>query len=207
MEFIAELKAALIACIETVVKAGAVEAESLGAMEIAVKGMLHAVGNEVLRQWLEAQETSYPADTQPCACGAAARYVRRRPGVRLTLRGRVAYRRAYYLCPHCHAGQYPLDQKLGIRPGQMSAEVVKVAALLGVEDAYGSSREILRQMTLLDLSSNSIRQACHQIGEQVEAPEAQARQQSQDFAAQFPNPSDSARAPGLCLDGRLPGAL
>jgi hypothetical protein len=34
----------------------------------------------------------------------------------------------------------------------MSAEVVKVAALVGVEDAYGSSREMLLQPAQLDLS-------------------------------------------------------
>jgi hypothetical protein len=67
----------------------------------------------------------------------------------------------------------------------MSEEVVKVAALLGVEDAYGSSRETLAQTTLLELSPNSIRRACHQIGEQVEAREAQALAQSQDLSAQL----------------------
>jgi len=54
----------------------------------------------------------------------------------------------------------------------MREEVVKVAALLGIEDAYGSSREALRQTTRLDLSANTIRHACHPIGEQVEAREA-----------------------------------
>ena len=62
--------------------------------------------------------------------------------------------------------------------------MVKVAARLGVEDAYGSSRETLLQTTLLDLSPNSIRQACHQIGEQVEAREADALTHSQDLTAQ-----------------------
>ncbi len=50
--------------------------------------------------------------------------------------------------------------------------MVKVAALLGVEDAYGSSRDALLQTTLLELSPNTIRPACHPIGEQVEAREA-----------------------------------
>lgn len=67
----------------------------------------------------------------------------------------------------------------------MSAEVVKVAALLGVEDAYGSSREALFQTTLLELSPNSIRKACHQIGEQVAAREAQALESSQNLAQQL----------------------
>lgn len=186
MEFITRLEAALQGCVSDVMKTEAVDsAESLSAMEIGVKAMLHRVGNAVLAQWLEAQDGKYPADSQPCDCGQQAVYVRRRDGVSLTLLGRVAYRRAYYVCPHCHTGQYPLDRRLGIRPGQMSEEVVKVAALLGVEDAYGSSREALLQTTLLDLSPNTIRHACHQIGEQVEAREARALAQSQDCNAQL----------------------
>ena len=88
------------------------------------------------------------------------------------------------MCQACHVGQYPLDQRLGIKAGKMSAEVVKVAARLGVEDAYGSSRETLMETTLLELSPNSIRQACHQLGEQVEDREAELLGHSQDLAAQ-----------------------
>lgn len=184
MEFIAVLKAALIDCIGRALQGGEVEAESLSTMEVAVKQMLHEVGGEVLQAWLEAQDAHYPADEQACECGQQASYVRRREGVSLTLLGRVRYRRAYYVCEHCHTGHHPLDQRLGIRAGQMSAEVVKVAALLGIEDAYASSRETLLQTTLLDLSPNSIRQACHQIGEQVEVREAEALARSQEVAAQ-----------------------
>jgi Uncharacterised protein family (UPF0236) len=185
MEFIAALKEALVACIEPVIKAGRVEAESLTGMEVAVKEMLQGIGGEVLRQWLEAQDDKYPAEERACECGEKAVYVRRREGVAITLSGRIRYRRAYYVCEGCHTGHYPLDQRLGIQPGQMSQEVVKVAALLGIEEAYGSSRETLRQTTLLELSPNSIRQACHQIGEQVEAREAQALADSQRLSAQL----------------------
>ncbi len=86
------------------------------------------------RGW-EAQDAQYPADEPACACGQQAKQVRRREGVSLTLWGRVHYRRAYDVCPHCHGGQYPLDRRLGIQARQMSQEVVKVAARLGVEDA------------------------------------------------------------------------
>jgi len=185
MEFITALRSALMGCIPEVVKATEVTAESLSAMEVSVKGMLHEVGNAIMQQWLEAQDEKYPADAQVCECGAQAGYVRRRAGVSLTLLGRVAYRRAYYLCEQCHRGHYPLDQRLGIAPGQMSEEVVKVAALLGVEDAYGTSREALLSTTLLELSPNSIRKACQQIGQQVEAREAQALASSQDLAQQL----------------------
>jgi Uncharacterised protein family (UPF0236) len=180
MEFITNLKQALISRAEELLAAGSEQASSLSEMEVALKAALHEVGNGIMRAWLEAQEEKYPADEESCACGQAAHYVRRREGVSLTLLGRVAYRRAYYLCDHCHRGHYPLDQRLGIKAGEMSAEVLKVAALVGVEDAYGSSRDILLQTAQLELSANSIRRACHHIGQQVEEWEAQALNQSQD---------------------------
>jgi hypothetical protein len=202
MEFITALKAALINSIAPVVKEEAGAAESLTAMEVAVKAMLQEVGNAVMQQWLEGQDEKYPAAKRACACGGQAGYVRRRAGVSLTLLGRVRYQRAYYVCPSCHQGQSPLDERLGIKPGQMSEEVVKVAALLGVEDAYGSSRALLAQTTLLELSANSIRHACHQIGAQVEAREAQMKQRSQDLQAQKRQLQPEPRVYGS-LDGFL----
>jgi hypothetical protein len=87
----------------------------------------------------------------------------------------------------------------------MSEEGVKVAALLGVEDAYGSSRETLVQTTLLELSPNSIRRACHQIGEQVEAREAEALAQSQQLSAQLAQRRQAA--PAARVYGSMDGFL
>lgn len=61
--------------------------------------------------------------------------------------------------------------------------MLKVAALLGVEDASGSSRQTRLQTTLLDLRATSIRQACHHSREQVEARQAEAWLQSQALDA------------------------
>jgi hypothetical protein len=164
---------------------GEITASSLSEMETAVKQMLHEVGNEVLRQWVEAQEERYPEDHKTCPhCGEPAGYVRRREGMSITLQGRLFYRRAYYLCAHCQQGFYPLDDRLGIQPGEMSAEVVKLAALIGVQDAFGTGQEVLAQTTLLELSPNSIRKACQMVGKQVLATEQQLQQRSQNLEAQ-----------------------
>lgn len=186
MDFITYLQERLLRELPEVVKAypGDLDAEDLSGMETAVRQMVHELGNAVLQAWLEAQDEPYPADTQPCACGEVANYVRKRRGMTLTLHGRVYYRRAYYVCPHCGGGHYPLDARLGITPGQMSAAVVKLAALVGVQDAFGTSSDLLAQTTLLDLSPNSIRKACQQVGEAVMATEAAQLAHSQDLEAQ-----------------------
>ncbi len=164
---------------------GDVSAGSLSEMEKAVKQMTHELGNEIMCQWLEAQEPKYADDHQDCPnCGDQATYGRRRKGMSITLQGRVYYRRAYYQCSSCHQGFYPLDEYLGIEAGQMSAEVVQLAALLGIEDAFGSSRDLLARTTLLELSPNSIRKATQQVGETVVAHEQALHERSHSFEAQ-----------------------
>jgi hypothetical protein len=186
MDFITYMQAQLLAAVETAAKNydGEVSAESLSAMEVAVKGLSQAVGQASLTEWLNKQDPKYAADSVPCECGKVAHYVRRREGVTLTLLGRVHYQRAYYVC-ECGQGVCPVDKRLAIQPGQMSEELVKIAALVGIEDAYGSSSETLRHTTQVELSPNSIRQACHQIGESVEAREQQDLTHSQDLTAQL----------------------
>jgi hypothetical protein len=161
---------------------GEIMASSLSEIEGAVKHMTQALGNEITRQVLEAQEPRYPADDQPCPqCGEAAHYQRRRQGMTLTLQGRVYYRRSYYVCAHCGRGHYPLDERLGIQPGQMSQEVIPVAALLGAQDAFGTSSDVLARTTLLELSPNSIRKACQVVGERVAAQEQEQQAGTQDL--------------------------
>jgi hypothetical protein len=159
-----------------------ITASTLSEIEVAVKHMTHELGNDVIRQMLEAQEPRYPADERVCPhCGATATYQRRRRGMSITLHGRVYYRRSYYVCGQCRQGHYPLDERLGIQPGQMSQEVVNVAALLGAQDAFGTSRDVLARTTLLELSPNSIRKACQLVGECVAHQEQVQHDQNQDL--------------------------
>jgi hypothetical protein len=159
---------------------GEITASSLSELEVAVKHMTHELGNEITRQVLEAQEPRYPADNQLCPqCGETAQYQRRRQGMTITLQGRVYYRRSYYVCAHCGRGHYPLDERLGIQPGQMSQEVINVAALLGAQDAFGTSSDVLARTTLLELSPNSIRKACQRVGETVATLEQEQHARNQ----------------------------
>ena len=187
MDFITQVQETLLSHLPTIVEdyQGKTEAENLSEMEKQVKQMAHDLGNEVMRLWLEAQDEKYPSDQKACECGADAKYVRRREGMSITVQGRVYYRRAYYLCEHCQCGFYPLDRKLGIRPGEMSEEVLKLAALLGIQEAFVPSQKVLAETTLLDLSPNSVRTATHRIAEAVLTEEAAQIEQSQQLEAQL----------------------
>lgn len=183
MEFITYVQTRLTESLTTIIHdyPGEIAVNSLSELETAVNQMTHEVGNAVIRQTLEAQEGKYPADEVICPhCGGSADYVRRRTGMVITLQGRVSYRRAYYGCGCCGQGHSPLDERLGIKPGQMSDEVIQVAALLGIHDAFGTSSDVLARTTLLELSPHSIRKACQVMGERVIVHEEILQADSQD---------------------------
>jgi hypothetical protein len=187
MEFISFLEENLLKQVADLSAAyeGEVTASSLSAMETTIKAMCHRLGEAVLTQWLTAQASKYPEETVCCPhCGEPARYVRWREGMSITLLGRVKYRRPYYGCPSCQRGHYPLDQALGIAPGEMSAAVVQLSALVGVHASFASSRDILLRAAQIELSANSIRKACQQVGVKVMQQEAEWQAQSQDWECQ-----------------------
>ena len=117
-------------------------------------------------------------------CGGQSQYIRRRTGMSMTLQGRVYYRRCYYLCPSCQRGFYPLDQELGVNPGEMSAEVIQLAALMGIEGSFERSQDKLLRTTLLELSPNSIRKATLQVGQAVLEQEQTLLEHSHNLEAQ-----------------------
>lgn len=187
MDFITDLQQSMIQQLPDLVSQyeGDLSATSLSEMESNVKQMTHELGNAIMQQWLEAQEQKYPEDEKPCVhCGEAARYVRRRKGMCITLQGRVYYRRCYYLCAGCGQGCYPLDQDLGIRPGEMSEGVMQLAALMGIEGSFESSQDKLARTTLLELSPNSIRKATLQVGQAVSEQEQTLLERSHNLEAQ-----------------------
>ncbi|MGB7339312.1 MAG: hypothetical protein WBC91_10510 [Phototrophicaceae bacterium] len=49
----------------------------------------------------------------------------------------------------------------------MSEEVMQLAALFEIDDAFGTSRDLLKRSALLELSPNSIRKAMQVLGEAV----------------------------------------
>lgn len=187
MEFISFLQQTLITQVPEIIAAyeGDLTASSLSEMETAIKAMCQVIGGEVLAQWLAAQTPQYPEDRVCCPhCGEQARYIRWREGMSITLLGRIKYRRPYYGCTSCQRGHSPLDTTLGIAPGEMSEEVQHLAAQVGVHASFASSRDILLRTAQIELSANSIRKACYQVGVKVMQQEAVWHEQSQDWEAQ-----------------------
>lgn len=155
---------------------------SLSEMERSMREMLLKLGQFLLQAWLAMQETKYLPETIACACGGRARYEFKRNGVLHTILGTITYQRAYYLCATCHVGQYPLDDKLGLRPGELSAELESLTAMTGVQLPFAQSSQLFAALTLIDVSDQSIAKASRAIGGEVEHQEQEWIEQSRDAA-------------------------
>ena len=152
-----------------------------GDIEGEMRQLLQVVGAKAMGKSLTAQDESYPTTT-PCSCGHEARYMMRRQAKTLTAFGWVRYRRAYHLCEHCHRGQSPLDQKLGLQPGQVSRGLQPLLGLLGVQTSFDEASRLAKVLLLLEVSDNTIRKVTQAIGQRQVAQEEIWYQQSQDPA-------------------------
>lgn len=154
---------------------------SLSEMERGIRRMLLKLGQFLMGAWLARQESPYPEQTRPCPhCGGEATYQFRREATLLTLVGQVSYRRAYYLCEQCHKGHYPLDEQLGLRPGEMSAEMESLVAMTGVQLPFEQSSQLFEALTLVSVSDHSVAKAAQAMGSEVQAVEEEWGSQSRD---------------------------
>ena len=92
-------------------KAGAYEIEN------GLREALRKVGAAFLGELYEAEDRGHVPSEVTCDCGEQAKYLFRRKAKTLSSFGWVDYRRAYYVCPTCHQGNYPLDRRLGLQAG------------------------------------------------------------------------------------------
>jgi hypothetical protein len=56
----------------------------------------------------------------------------------------VEVSRPYYLCPHCHTGQFPADVELDIEDTELSPGVRRMQAVVGQEAPFDQDRATVR---------------------------------------------------------------
>ena len=79
----------------------------LEAVEMAVRSAVHEAGATALTQLLQFDPPGPNQRQLPCPCGHWAKYFGLRCKPVLTAVGEARCLRPYYLCPHCHQGQFP----------------------------------------------------------------------------------------------------
>ncbi len=144
-------------------KAGRLDLE---ATEMAMRSALHRAGAAALSKLLH-----FPAPTEEhtvaCPCGQQAHYRERRAKPVLTAVGQVQVSRPYYLCPHCHAGQFPADVELDIENMEFSPGVRRMQAMVGQEAPFDHGREQLKILAGLEVTAKSVERTAEAVGAEV----------------------------------------
>jgi len=149
--------------------------------EEGIRELLRQVGNQALGEYVTQAENE-PAAKVACSCGAQASKLAKREAKAISVFGKIRYKREYYLCGVCGQGQCPLDQRLGIAPGQVTPGLAKLVALAGVEVAFEEAGKWMEQFLLFRLSDNSIRKETERFGALQAEREAHWQVHSQDEA-------------------------
>ena len=161
---------------------GVSQPTGIGEMEAKVIRSVRQLSEAWLGIWLTALGTAPMSPEIPCPCGEQAIYNRMRESVLVSGCGRISFKRRYYLCPHCHEGQYPLDDVLGYEPGQMTPQLTSVAGWVGAELPFRRGSKLLEELCGFTLSENSVREATQQMGQEVSKQEAVWKAESEDVA-------------------------
>ena len=154
----------------------------LEAVEMLIRSTMHKAGASVLSELLQ-----FPAPEQrtiPCACGQPAHYRELRTKTVLTALGAVELSRPYYLCPHCHNGQFPTDQELDVVDTEFSPGVRRMQALVGQDTSFDHGREQIKLLAGLAVTTKSVERTAEAIGEDI----ARCQQQEIDRAVQLDLP-------------------
>jgi hypothetical protein len=150
----------------------------LEAVEMAMRSALHRAGAAALSELLQFPVPAADQRRLPCACGQQAHYRELRSKPLLTALGAVEVSRPYYVCPHCHAGQFPADAELDIENTEFSPGVRRMQARVGQEAPFDQGREQLKVLAGLEVTAKSVERTAEALGadiaqrEQVEIPKA-----------------------------------
>ena len=152
-------------------KATLPEKATMTDLEQQTKSLMQEVGQAVLKQTILDIKPAYPEATIDCQCGSQTAYQWERSGQFHTLFGKVSLKRGYYLCSTCRKGCYPLDQRLGLRPNQLSAELSRLVSMTGVELPFQTGSELFEALTYVPVSDQAMGKATKAIGQKVRAEE------------------------------------
>jgi hypothetical protein len=96
----------------------------------------------------------------------------------LTVVGRAEVLRPYYLCPHCHTGQFPADVELDIENTEFSPGVRRMQAVVGQEAPFDHGRQLLKLLAGLEVTTKAVERVAEAIGEDIATKEQAQIQQA-----------------------------
>ena len=150
----------------------------LEAVEVALRSGMHHAGAVALTELLQFAQPSADRRSLACGCGHQAHYVELRCKPVLSAVGEVRVSRPYYLCAHCHTGQFPADVELDIDNTELSPAVRRMQALVGQEAAFDHGREQIKLLAGLEVTTKAVERTAEAIGGDIAKQEQQEIQRA-----------------------------
>ena len=138
---------------------------------MAFRAALHQAGAAALSQLLQFPEPAADQRPIPCPCGSQAHYRELRSRRILSALGEVELTRPWYLCRHCHNGQFPVDRQLDVENHDCSPGVRRMDAIVGQQGPFDRGREQMKVLAGLDVTSKSVERTAEAIGADIAASE------------------------------------
>jgi len=143
-----------------------------------VRSAMHRAGAAALTELLQFPAPAADRQTVACACGHHAHYRELRAKPLLTAVGRVEVSRPYYLCAHCHTGQFPADVELDIENAEASPGVRRMHALVGQEAPFDHGREQMKVLAGLEVTTKAVERTAEMIGGDIARKEQEEIQRA-----------------------------
>jgi hypothetical protein len=153
----------------------------LQAIEMAARSAFHQAGACALTELLQFPIPPDGQRTVSCSCGHAAEYRELRSKTVLTVVGKVEVSRPYYLCPHCHNGQFPADVEMDIENTESSPGVRRMEAVVGQESPFDHGRQQMKLLAGLDVTAKAVQRTAEAIGEDIVNGEQREIKRSQQL--------------------------
>ena len=150
----------------------------LEAIEMVVRSAMHHAGAAALSKLLQFPAPAADQRTVPCPCGHEASYrdIRSKPVLTAVDPAKVS--RPYYLCSHCHTGQFPADVELDIENTEVSPGVRRMQAVVGQEAPFDHGREQMKLLADLEVTTKAVERTAEAIGEDIAAREQEEIQRA-----------------------------
>ena len=132
-----------------------------------VRSALHHAGAAALTELLQLPAPAVDQRRLPCRCGHWARYRGLRSKPLLTAVGPAEVSRPYYLCPHCHTGQFPADAELDIEDTESSPGVRRMEAAVGQEIPFAHGRQQMKLLAGLEVTAKGVERTAEAVGEDI----------------------------------------
>ena len=139
----------------------------LEALEGLLRTTLHEVGAAALSELLQFEAPAANQRKRACPCGQQAQYRELRSRPLLTVVGWVQMKRPWYLCDHCHEGQFPADEALDVKGTDLSPGVRRMQALVGQESPFDHGREQMKILAGLEVTTKSVERTAEAVGADI----------------------------------------